>query len=978
MIKILGSVAALLIIAGHPVAAAEVPFNERIRIGQALAEQRTHLTLMVVARKGQEQALLTEIERQRIAIRYRADELGYYRLYPKIDQIHDIASHPSVEAVALTSTSQGVLSAQQAGTRGVPHKRSLAEYIEHLSHQRYADGREYMGLGELRRAQPTHDGRGATVAVIEMLPDPEAAELQLAYDLQGRKVKKISGLYAVLNDEPDGMRVQYDFRSGIVRLHDVDVPRDRIVTMSGRRIKMPGSGAYKIGFLDERDVTHGEGDINKDGNPPGTPRTFAVAYDKKRQCAYVDANQDDNLSDESCLQEYMTGGQTGRFRDAKGQPVGPKFFIVPTSQPDIILVGAPFYHTHYTGATVAGHDFLGTKLGGSAPGARLLFVASRPTLDAIIESEIYAARQRDVDVILDMIGPSSAMNHSANLISIVQERIVQHYNKVIVAPAGNSPQVLARVKPSSVGRSTISVGQFFGQHVLEVLEGVQAASGPPLGTSAGPAADGRLKPDLLASSLIVVPRHGFPSGGGRTPGQRTGCDELVEEWEGVCFDGTSAAAPAAAGAAAVVISAAKQRGLKYTAEDIRLALIRTATFFPGHSAHAQGRGLMNVPLAIEYLENRLKSRVAAPRLQVHAPVRTAIGSQLPVPNTGAGLFEREGWLVGQNGARTVSIKRLDGARGDDIYSLALVGNEDGTFVVPETIRLPLGTTVEVPVNIQPKRRGVHSAILQIRTRDGRTIVDDMALTVVAAQPLTQANGFKQTFTESLSGGAAKIHVMVPPGTKQLKVTHDRSVAMTIMVGPFSAVPRNKNLTNATGPDGRTENVYHYPPPGTWEIVVLGPRRPSAQAQSAAAITVEAVVGAPASVSAFDGSSGTRPVTGLIAVKAGAMAGTRGAVKGHIDFRNSSLPALVPLTFAPDSAEFEVSAQVQGSGHDAGFLTATLFRCEAEHCETMSYGIGKDVRLRLQKPEPGEWKLVIDPSQYDSEAPAVTYEVVPVA
>ena len=54
-----------------------------------------------------------------------------------------------------------------------------------------------------------------------------------------------------------------------------------------------------------------------------------------------------------------------------------------------------------------------------------------------------------------------------------------------------------------------------------------------------------------------------------------------------------------------------------------------------------------------------------------APVRHSYSAMLPEPNVGVGLFERDGWSVGDRGDRTVTLTRTSGpSRADDVRAAA--------------------------------------------------------------------------------------------------------------------------------------------------------------------------------------------------------------------------------------------------------------------------------------------------------------------
>ncbi|GIT51190.1 MAG: hypothetical protein Ct9H300mP15_14030 [Gemmatimonadota bacterium] len=61
-------------------------------------------------------------------------------------------------------------------------------------------------------SNPTYDGRGVKIAMIDMNPDPLLPELQVATDLDGQPIRKISvyGTAQDLEEEDDGRWIRME------------------------------------------------------------------------------------------------------------------------------------------------------------------------------------------------------------------------------------------------------------------------------------------------------------------------------------------------------------------------------------------------------------------------------------------------------------------------------------------------------------------------------------------------------------------------------------------------------------------------------------------------------------------------------------------------------------------------------------------------------------------------------------------------
>jgi hypothetical protein len=136
-----------------------------------------------------------------------------------------------------------------------------------------------MGATEWRRANPTFDGRGTGIAIIDQSLDALLPELQVATTLDGRPIRKIAGyLTAVdIDDENDGQWL---------RMTDsvVTAPSGSF-TYKDSAYTAPAPGRYRVAWLDEAvfDSLNRAGlekDLNRDGNPKGSSRIFTVLWNE--------------------------------------------------------------------------------------------------------------------------------------------------------------------------------------------------------------------------------------------------------------------------------------------------------------------------------------------------------------------------------------------------------------------------------------------------------------------------------------------------------------------------------------------------------------------------------------------------------------------------------------------------------------------------------------------------------------------------
>ena len=207
-----------------------------------------------------------------------------------------------------------------------------------------------------------------------------------------------------------------------------------------------------------------------------------------------------------------------------------------------------------------------------------------------------------------------------------------------------------------------------------------------------------------------------------------------------------------------------------------------------------------------------------------APVHTAVSQFLDPPNQGRGIYEREGWSSGQSGSRTITFTRTSGSPQPMTFRLEWVGN-DGTFKSSDTITLPLNTPVELPVAIDVKGIGVHSAILNLKRPGYPWIAHQVMNTVVAAEDFTDSVHYTLERKFSVERpGTASLFLRVPPNTPALHL--DITIPNAKPTLRLSAIAPDLNPRVMFGILGLTDKGHlsttiKDPVPGVWEIVFYG-------------------------------------------------------------------------------------------------------------------------------------------------------------
>lgn len=815
--------------------------DARGELAQARARGETDILLVIASMTGRNAQVASAVTAAGGTIQFRDDDVDYLRARIPIEEVEALVGHAAVHSTDVSihrrtrafsrandpgpsadrSRSKRATSTTAIATSSSLSADTLPEVWppvlgDYPLRNRYSPLGDVRGI-EFREANPTYDGRGVKVAMIDMNPDMLLPELQHALTLDGQRIPKIAAFGTALDidEEHDGRWI---------RMNDVVSTTTSELTYQDSTYTAPRAGTFRIGMFDEVTAdtagTYGDQgldhDVNRDGNPEGSSRLFAVLWDEGTNEVWVDTDQDLSFSDEKTLTDYAIRPEFGVFgTDDPETPlresIGFGVQIDASKKLVALNLGIASHASLVVGAAVGSRGSHG-NFDGMAPGAQLISISEGGSAYGQIESAILSVRA-GADVVYfeqsSNITRTYLLRDGRLVPTVIYERLIKKYGVSILSPTHNYP-ILGGIDDFVLAKGVIGVSGHESKDNFFINHGVRVEHEDNLLITGGygPMGNGAMQPDIISPSNYVSTARGFVEGRA-IPG-------LYQLPPGYTIaGGTSTATPTAAGVVATLISAAKQAGVSYDPYRIKYAVTRGARWVPHLKANTQGNGVISMSGAWEVLK-KLHAGASMIEIEGRAPVRHPYSHMLATPHQGVGLYERDGWKVGDRGERMLTLTRTTGPSSPMTFDVSWAGNDHGTFSSASTVTLPLNTPVDVPITITPTKLGAHTAHFTLEHADGAGYTYRTMATVVAAASLNEANGFTvETKTEVPRPGIQSFFYEVPEGVSALKVDlawEDRAVSLAIS-RPDTRLARGKRITTDKG----VSQFINNPAPGVWEV-----------------------------------------------------------------------------------------------------------------------------------------------------------------
>ncbi len=686
----------------------------------------------------------------------------------------------------------------------------------------------------LRKKSPTFDGRGVVIAHVEGFPDFLAPELQVAYDIEGRQLNKFVDIVSVMAYKSSLSTSAEPLTLGAEWFELVGpVFGSGRITINGEAYQLPHEGNFRFSeFIVPNKAPYQKifdllkRSYRSAGN--GSEKEVdvfsrAMIWSQSEQSLRIDLNNDHDFRNDDAIVSFPISNSFGVLgRDDPKTPVRETigFAVRKVGNYLSVMYGVDSHASMVAGAAAASHGVAG-KLEGIAPGAQLLSIAHGKRATSFGQAMIVAFSDPRVDVVLiEGYYSANAVNHlkdGSSALAVVLQRLVRRYNKPVFFTAFNAPGMSTSVDTAN-GSDVLSIGAYHSSASILANNGakIQFQDNLHWTGAEGPSGNGSLKPDFLAPanpiSIGAGHRKGSEVAGAFVlpPGYRIGA-------------GTSTATPVAAGVSAMLISAAKQTGTNYDAGRINHALRSTARFLPQIPAYKQGTGLIQVDSAWKWLSANANNSDLI-EIQVDAPVRTATSRFLETPNRGVGLFEREGWRLGQKANRVLYLTRQTGPVEPIEFDVGWVGNISNIFSSENNIVLPLGTPVPFQIVIDAKEIGDHSALLEVKHENGYGAVAHVPVTIVVPYELNSKSddeaGKRITFSMTRPG-RKNLFVRVPEGVEELNIafSSNRDGLGARIIGPAN-LALGQAVYLPTQSNGSGQGKITFPDAGVWQITFL--------------------------------------------------------------------------------------------------------------------------------------------------------------
>jgi hypothetical protein len=1012
----------------NPALAKKIIAENRRLLVQAKVQGKTDGVILIATEMGAVPRVAEAVVGLGGTVRMRFDDVGYLRVVvplAKFNQIHnrpdvvyaliDAQYYPAELAMPagppMKAGAQSLSRDMIAAAADSPDKKKPKLPPEAMTADNPFVPMQDMRVRDFQRAHPTFDGRGVTVGILEgrSIVDVQHPTLQKARTLTGEVVSKIAGIVdpeafeprEPLRDKVLGSGGPNAFNARDQRIQPtgpLTTAADGTILLDGYRYNAPRAGAWYAGIYSSAPAP---------STTPNAPRqpsvAFGILWNDAHNEIWVDTDRDHDFRNETPLTDLNVKFSSGRLKydSTQAKPMHSRSFAVTfdSAKYTVLLYEGTNSHSTMVASVSTGHNLGGGESNAAGFNARFVIISAGSGIARYIESWVRAARDPRIDLITSSQFAIQFPDAGEGIQEIILARANRIHAKPMMRSAGNAGPNITSAYGAGLTPGFMAIGAAISQGTYKAHFGwtVPRMDNVWAGSSRGPMLNGGFKPDVITPlhHVSASPCSLGPSEAARDRYEYPLCHRLS--------GGTSSAAPVASGATAALLSAARQTpGVPTDGPHIRWAIRAGARFIDGYQPYEQGRGMLDLTGAWDALTRIGNTPI--PEIRVEGPIAHVYNRHLRTPQRGIGLYEREGWTVGDTGTRVLKLTRTTGPKGSVTYGLRWKGN-DGTFTAPTTITLPLDKTVNVPIRVSAKEQGIHSASLEIVDRKLDLPIGWAMAAIVAAQPLTESNGYGIQRQITVTWPNANIQfIRVPEGTRTLAIT------TTVTKGRAALTLHDPTKESESSRSRETEEqlvegkhgtrVVSTPLPGVWGLIFYQCTSPGScaaysdttkyQTNAELSYTVRALRGdgdgladgkLAGSVTVAVPTDSTAPFTTGVSFSnkyAGiAQPEVRQELGVYLQKTGRVFPdsADKPLEITVDSGTTSLRVRVT-SDVPAG-AELHLFDCSGRNCDLYEVR-RRDSRVQeliVLSPTTGKWKVMLDGAEAPLAGSAYTLEVI---
>lgn len=365
-------------------------------------------------------------------------------------------------------------------------------------------------------------------------------------------------------------------------------------------------------------------DLGKSYEDPGPIYDAVVFFDGDKWRAALDTAETGDFTGVPALTNYRDELQYATF--SKESQLNYVLNIYDDGNTLSVVSDVGSHGTHVAGIVAAYHPDQ-PECNGVAPGAQIVAVkigdgrlGSMETSSALSRA-ILAVTQSNVDIVNMSYGEYASEHNYGRVIDLANELVNEH-NVTFVVSAGNNGPALSTVgAPGGTTSSMLSVGAYVSPKMMEaeyIMRDNDLSGITYTWSSRGPTFDGDIGVNICAPGAAIAP----------VPNWTLNKKQLM--------NGTSMSSPNCAGNIALLVSGLKASNIEYTPYSIRRALEKTAVKLPNVEVFAQGKGLIQVLPAFEFLQTNANAFDGSRKFPLFFDVKTSSGG-----GNSRGIFLRD-------------------------------------------------------------------------------------------------------------------------------------------------------------------------------------------------------------------------------------------------------------------------------------------------------------------------------------------------